>query len=73
MLWGTEVFPRSKSLIELYEASGRQRIFILDRGQKHGASRDMNEHMLEFFRASRRTLLSYTQNRAQLKCTLFIK
>ena len=73
-LWGAEVLPRAKSLIELYDASGGQGMFIFDRGEKHGASRDIKEYMLEFFRANRDSqepVYPVPKNPAQLKYTLF--
>jgi hypothetical protein len=52
-LWGLDVLPRAKSLMELYGESGGQGMFILDRGVGHKASSSMKEYMEEFFQANR--------------------
>ena len=52
-LWGIDVLPRAKSLIQLYGESGGKGMFILDVGIKHGSSVEMNDYVLEFFKANR--------------------
>lgn len=52
-LFGTEVLPRAEKLIELYGEFGGSGIFILDKDIKHSLSREMNEYVLEFFKANR--------------------
>jgi hypothetical protein len=52
-LWGLDVLPRAKSLIELYGQSGGKGMFILDKGVGHKASQPMKEYMKKFFEANR--------------------
>lgn len=73
-LWGVDVLPRAKQLIELYGKSGGKGIFILDRGQGHWESQEMKDYIIEFFKANRGTdtpVYILPSNPAQLKYRLF--
>ena len=52
-LWGLPILPRAQALIELYGLSSGIGIFILDKDTGHGMSRDMDEYVLDFFKANR--------------------
>lgn len=52
-LFGYDILPRAQALTKLYGESGGKGIFILDKGVGHGASRDMDDYVLEFFKANR--------------------
>lgn len=52
-LWGEPVLPRAEALIRLYGQSGGKGIFILDKDTEHSASREMQDYILEFFKANR--------------------
>lgn len=54
-LWGIDVLPRAKSLIQLYGQSGGKGMFILDKDVAHDTSRQMKDYVLEFFKANRDT------------------
>lgn len=73
-LWGMEVLPRAKSLIQLYGESNGKGIFILDRDESHGYSEDMRDYMFEFFRANRDSdtpVYPIPKDPNQLKYTLY--
>jgi hypothetical protein len=55
-LWGVEILPRAQQLIELYGESRGKGIFILDRGMGHSESRELQEYIVEFFKANRDSL-----------------
>lgn len=68
-LWGTEVLPRAKALIELHGECGGEGIFILDEGVEHGTSQEMREYTKEFFmgnRNSKEPVYPMPRNPAQL-------
>jgi len=73
-LWGVEILPRARKLIELYGQSGGKGMFILDRGQGHSESHAMQEYIIEFFKANRDSdvpVYPLPRDPAQLMYTLF--
>lgn len=52
-LWGLETTPRARALRNLYGQSGGKGILILDKGIEHSTSRDMEEYLIDFFKANR--------------------
>jgi hypothetical protein len=73
-LWGLDILPRVKSLIELYGQSGGKGMFILDKGVGHRASKQMQAYMKEFFQANRDSDVSaypIPKDEKQLIFTLF--
>jgi hypothetical protein len=74
-LWGLDILPRARSLIELYGQSGGKGMFVLDKGIGHRASRQMKKYMKEFFQANRDSevpVYPLPKDDKQLECTLFI-
>ncbi|HYF92701.1 MAG TPA: stalk domain-containing protein [Symbiobacteriaceae bacterium] len=73
-LWGVEVLPRAKALIELYGQAGGQGIFVLDKGIQHGTSSQMIEYVKTFLQANRDNdvpVYPLPSDPGQLKYTLF--
>lgn len=73
-LWGKEVLPRAKELIQLYGEAGGEGIFILDKGVQHSMSQAMQEYLVTFLKANRdgeEPVYPIPSNPAQLKYTLF--
>jgi hypothetical protein len=73
-LWGVDILPRAKYLIELYGKSGGKGIFILDRGMGHWESHTLQEYIIEFFKANRdgdTPVYPIPRDPAQLMYTLF--
>jgi hypothetical protein len=73
-LWGVDILPRAKSLIELYGESGGNGIFILDKGMKHSFSQPMSDYIKEFFQANRNSanpVYPIPKDDQQLKYTLY--
>ena len=54
-LFGYDILPRAKALIDVYGKSGGKGMFILDKETGHGMSRDMGDYITEFFKANRDT------------------
>nr|PZN71188.1 MAG: hypothetical protein DIU55_09450 [Bacillota bacterium] len=52
-LWGEEILPRAKQLIELYGKAGGKGIFILDKGMQHSMSQEMQDYVITFLKANR--------------------
>lgn len=73
-LWGVEVLPRARQLIELYGKSGGEGMFILDRGIGHASSPAMQQYIVQFLRANRdgdTPVYFLPTNSEQLMYTLF--
>ncbi len=54
-LWGLEILPRAKRLIELYGQCRGQGMFILDQDISQSMSSQMQEYLVQFFHANRNT------------------
>lgn len=73
-LWGLEVLPRAKQLIQLYGQAGGKGMFILDKGVEHAASREMWEYVKTFLAANRDSdgpVYPIPENPRQLMYTLY--
>lgn len=73
-LFGTEVLPRAKKLIELYGEYGGSGMFILDKGIQHSSSSQMDQYVVEFFKANRNTntpVYPTIKDTEQLQATLY--
>lgn len=73
-LWGVEILPRAKQLVDLYGKSGGKGIFILDKGIEHSMSNDMTDYLLIFFKTNRDSSIPVypvPKNPGQLKYQIF--
>ena len=73
-LWGEEVLPRAKQLIQLYGEAGGEGIFILDKGITHSMSQEMRQYVVTFLKANRDgadPVYPVPGNPAQLQYTVY--
>lgn len=52
---GTTIPERNKKGVELYKKAGGKGMFVIDKGQEHGMSWQMNQYIKEFFKMNRNT------------------
>lgn len=72
--WGTDLLQRALGLTKLYGEVGGNGMFILDVGEGHGMSVEMNEFVIEFIKANRESdvpVYPIPSNPSQLEYTIF--